>query len=477
MQVKQLGCFPMDADWKTLDAVAIAQAIRHRHCTATDVITAILARIEAENPARNCFTTITQQAAQKQAHTIDRHIEQGSPLGILTGVPFAVKNLFDIAGVTTLAGAKINADHPPAAKDATAIARLKQAGAVLVGALNMDEYAYGFVTENSHYGATPNPHDSSRIAGGSSGASAAAVAAGLVPLALGTDTNGSVRVPAALCGVYGLKPTYGRLSRAGTVLLSDSLDHIGIFARSVRDLATVMDLLQGEDIDDPVSTKHPPEPCLPQLNLGIRDVRVAVADGYFATGAQPEALAAVEELASVLGTVKRVTLPESDRAQAAAYMITATEGASQHLAALKLRPHDFDPATRDRFFAGALIPSQWYHQAQRFRSWYRNQLREVFQQFDIILAPTTPCSAPQLGQKNMDIAGKTVPVRSHLGRFTQPISFVGLPVLSVPIYPAGSLPLGVQLITSPYNEALLLRLASVLEREGIINHQSGMIQE
>ena len=459
----------MDADWKTLDAVAIAQGIRHRKTTAIDVITATLTQIEAENPSRNCFTTITREAAQKQAQVIHRNIEQGSPLGILTGVPFAVKNSFEIAGVTTLAGAKINADNSPATEDATAIARLKQGGAVLVGALNMDEYAYGFVTENSHYGVTPNPRDVSNIAGGSSGASAAAVASGLIPLALGSDTNGSVRVPAALCGVYGLKPTYGRLSRAGTVLLSDSLDQIGIFARSVRDLATVMDLLQGEDITDPVSTKHPPEPCLPQLNLGIRDVRVAVADGYFATGATPEALAVVEELARVLGTSQRVTLPESDRARAAAYIITASEGASQHLANLKSRPQDFDPATRDRFLAGALIPSQWYHQAQRFRSWYRDRLREVFQDFDIILAPTTPCVAPKIGQKTVNIGGKKIPVRSNLGRFTQPISFVGLPVLSVPIYPSGSLPLGVQIITSPYNEALLLRLASVLEREGVIS--------
>lgn len=458
------------ADWKTLDAVAIAQAIRHRKTTATDVITATLAQIEQENSSRNCFTAITQQWARKQAQIIDRNIEQGSPLGILTGVPFAVKNLFDIAGMTTLAGAKINEDNPVAQEDATAVARLKQAGGVLVGALNMDEYAYGFVTENSHYGATPNPHDPSRISGGSSGASAAAVAAGLVPLALGSDTNGSVRVPAALCGVYGLKPTYGRLSRAGTVLLSDSLDQIGIFTRSVRDLATVMDLLQGEDIRDPVSTKHPPEPCLPQLNLGIRDVRVAVADGYFAEGADPEALAVVEELARILGTNQRVTLPESDRAKAAAYLITASEGASQHLSALRSRPHDFDPATRDRFFAGALIPSQWYHQAQRFRSWYRDQLKQVFQKFDIILAPTTPCVAPKLGQKTVEIAGKNVEVRPHLGRFTQPISFVGLPVLSVPMYHSGNLPLGVQIIASPYNEALLLRLAKVLEQEGIINY-------
>jgi aspartyl-tRNA(Asn)/glutamyl-tRNA(Gln) amidotransferase subunit A len=238
------------------DAVAIAAAVREGKVSAVEVAKATLQRIAARDSELNCFTTVTAETALADAERIDREIAQGKNPGSLAGVPFAVKNLFDIAGLTTLAGAKINAENPRAIQDATAVARLKQAGAVLVGALNMDEYAYGFVTENSHYGATHNPHDLKRVAGGSSGGSAAAIAAGLVPLTLGSDTNGSIRVPAALCGVFGLKPTYGRLSRAGVTLFSSSLDHVGPFARSVRDIATAFDVLQGEDERDPVCTKR-----------------------------------------------------------------------------------------------------------------------------------------------------------------------------------------------------------------------------
>jgi amidase/aspartyl-tRNA(Asn)/glutamyl-tRNA(Gln) amidotransferase subunit A len=354
-------------------------------------------------------------------------------------------------------------------RDATAVARLKQAGAILVGALNMDEYAYGFMTENSHYGSTRNPHDLTRVAGGSSGGSAAAVAAGLVPLTLGSDTNGSIRVPASLCGIFGFKPTYGRLSRSGAFLFSASFDHIGPFARSVRDIATAFDILQGTDESDPICTKRPPEFCLPQLNRGIEGLRIAVAKEYFAQGAEPEALEAVAEVARALNVTASVTLPEAHRARAAAYMITASEGANLHFANLRSRPHDFDPATRDRFLAGALIPGNWYIQAQRFRQWYRDRVRELFQTVDIILAPTTPCVAPPLGQEKMVIAGQEVLVRPNLGLFTQPLSFIGLPVLSVPIHRPGYLPLGAQIIAAPYNEALILRVAAELETQGIVS--------
>ncbi|MBD0388498.1 MAG: AtzE family amidohydrolase, partial [Nostoc sp. C3-bin3] len=389
--------------------------------------------------------------------------------GTLAGVPFAVKNLFDIAGLTTLAGSKINAENPAATQDATAVAKLKQAGAVLVGALNMDEYAYGFVTENSHYGATHNPHDLQRVAGGSSGGSAAAVAAGLVPLTLGSDTNGSIRVPAALCGVFGFKPTYGRLSRAGVALFSSSLDHIGPFARSLQDIATVFDVLQGEDDRDPICTKRPPELVLPQLNQDISAIRIAIAADYFTKGAEPEALAAVQKIADAMEVTEYVTIPEAHRARAAAFVITASEGANLHLDKLRYRPQDFDSATRDRFLAGALIPSSWYLQAQRFRKWYRDRVREVFQNVDVILAPTTPISAPLIGQQTMILDGEEILVRPHLGLFTQPLSFIGLPVLSVPIQSQNVLPLGVQLIAAPYNEALILRVAAALEAKGVVS--------
>ncbi|MEA5567446.1 MULTISPECIES: AtzE family amidohydrolase [unclassified Anabaena] len=458
------------------DAVSIATAVRAGHVSAVEVTKAALARISERDRELNCFTAITTETALADAARIDQEIAQGNYPGLLAGVPFAVKNLFDIAGLTTLAGAKINAENPPATQDATAVAKLKQAGAVLVGALNMDEYAYGFVTENFHYGATRNPHDLQRVAGGSSGGSAAAVAAGLVPFTLGSDTNGSIRVPAALCGVFGFKPTYGRLSRAGVALFSSSLDHIGPFARSVRDISTIFDILQGEDNSDPVCTKRPRKPTLPQLNQDISGLRIAltkpaegIADDYFAQGANSEALAAVHEVANALDVNTYITLPEAHRARAAAFVVTACEGANLHLEKLRSRPQDFDPATRDRFLAGALIPSNWYLQAQRFRRWYRDRIRELFQQVDIILAPTTPIAAPLIGQQTMTLDRQEILVRPHLGLFTQPLSFIGLPVLSVPVQHPNCLPLGVQLIAAPYNEAFILQVASVLEAQGVVS--------
>ncbi|MBE9199964.1 MULTISPECIES: AtzE family amidohydrolase [unclassified Nodularia (in: cyanobacteria)] len=451
------------------DAVSIAAAVRIGDVSAVEVTQAALLRIAAQNHQLNCFTAITAETALIDAAKIDQEIAQGKNPGLLAGVPFAVKNLYDIAGLTTLAGSKINAENPPASQDATAVAKLKQAGAVLVGALNMDEYAYGFVTENSHYGATHNPHDLQRIAGGSSGGSAASVSAGLVPLTLGSDTNGSIRVPAALCGVLGFKPTYGRLSRAGVALFSSSLDHVGTFARSVKDIAIAFDLLQGEDQRDPVCTKRSPELCLPQLYQDISQIRMAIASDYFTQGASPEALAAVQKVAEALSVTDYVTIPEAHRARAAAFVITASEGANLHLDQLKSRPQDFDPATRDRFLAGALIPSSWYIQAQRFRRWYGDRLREIWQNVDIILAPTTPISAPLIGQKTMILDSEEILVRPHLGLFTQPLSFIGLPVLSVPVQLPDSLPLGVQIIAAPYNEALILRVAAILESQGVIS--------
>lgn len=452
------------------DAVSIAVAVRKGKVKAVEVTQAALQRIAARDRELNCFTTVITDAALADAEKIDHEVKQGNNPGLLAGVPFAVKNLFDVAGITTLAGAKINAENSPATQDATAVARLKQAGGILVGALNMDEYAYGFVTENSHYGATHNPHDLNRVAGGSSGGSAAAVAAGLVPLTLGSDTNGSIRVPAALCGVFGFKPTYGRLSRAGVALFSSSFDHIGPFARSVRDIATVFDVLQGEDERDPVCTKRPPVETRHGVSLqNIDGIRIAIAGDYFCKGANLEALAAVQKVADALHVTEYVSIPEAHRARAAAFVITACEGANLHLEKLRQRPQDFDPATRDRFLAGALIPSHWYMQAQRFRSWFRDRVREVFEKVDIIIAPTTPISAPLIGQQTMILDGEEILVRPHLGLFTQPLSFIGLPVLSVPIQRTNALPLGVQLIAAPYHEALILQVASVLETKGIIS--------
>ena len=449
------------------DAFDLAADIRARRTTAREVALSALQRIRARDPSLNCFTAILAESALREAEAVDSALAAGLEPGPLAGVPFAVKNLFDVAGLTTLAGSKINAGRPPAARDATVVARLRGAGAVLLGALNMDEYAFGFTTENSHYGPTRNPHDPTRVAGGSSGGSAAAVGGGLVPLALGSDTNGSIRVPASLCGVFGLKPTYGRLSRAGAALFGISFDHVGPLATSVRDLAIAYDVMQGPDPADPVCAGRAAEACLPRLTDGLRGLRIAVADGHFAARGEPEVFAAVDSVAKALGAVRRVTIPENDRARAAAMIITASEGTSLHMDDLKSRPMDFDPMTRDRFLAGALVPAALYVRAQRFRAWYRERVREIFRDVDVLLTPTTPFAAPKIGQETIAVAGLQVPTRPMLGLYTQPLSFIGLPVISVPVAGPGPLPLGVQLVAAPWNEGALFRIAAVLERDGV----------
>src|SRR3954451_24514700 len=261
-------------------ASEIAAAVADGTLSASAVIDAALARVAKDDRVLNAFTAVVAARARAKAKTVDAARAASRPLGPLDGVPFAVKNLFDIEGLPTLAGSKINRDRAPAARDATLIARLEAQGAVLVGALNMGEYAYDFTGENVHDGSSRNPHDPSRMTGGSSGGSGAAVGGGLVPLALGSDTNGSIRVPSALCGVFGLKPTFGRLTRAGSFPFVASFDHLGPVARSVGDLALAYDAMQGPDSDDPVATLRPAELTLPTLDDGVESLRIAVAGGH-----------------------------------------------------------------------------------------------------------------------------------------------------------------------------------------------------
>jgi AtzE family amidohydrolase len=449
-------------------AAGIAAAVRAGKASAVDVARATLAHIERRNPALNAFTDITRDRALAEAAAVDAAVARGEPCGPLAGVPYAVKNLFDIEGRVTLAGSKINRESAPAASDAMALRRLRAAGAVLVGALNMDEYAYGFTTENTHYGPTCNPHDPTRVAGGSSGGSAAAVAAGLVPLALGTDTNGSIRVPASLCGVFGLKPTYGRLSRSGGYLFVGSLDHIGPLARSAADLVLAYDAMQGPDAGDPVCAQRPVEPVAPLASLGIDGLRIAVADGYFTRPMADEARAAVQAVARALGAGMRVDIPEAGRGRAAAFLMTAIEGSLLHHADLRSRAADFEPLIRDRMLAGVLAPAQWLWQAQRVRRYVREHALKVFDRCDVIIAPCTPMSAPVIGTEWITLEGERMLARPNLGLFTQPVSFLGWPVAAVPVArAAGKLPIGVQVIAAPWREDLCLRVAAHLERIGI----------
>ncbi len=451
----------------TDSAHVIATAVQAGRKTAADTVEAALSQIATGDSRINAFTLVTAERARKRAEAIDRTLATGGKAGPLAGVPFAVKNLFDIAGAATIAGSRISAEDPPAQRDATAIRRLEAAGAILVGALNMDEYASGFTTENTHYGATRNPHDPTRLAGGSSGGSAAAVAAGLVPLSLGSDTNGSIRVPSALCGVFGLKPTYGRLSRAGTQIFAESFDHIGPIAGCVTDLALAYDAMQGFDATDAICAPVAPEPVTALAESGIGGLRIALGDGYFASRADARALAVAADVAQRLGTARRADLPEAARGWAASLVITLVEGSSVHLPRLRTRAHDFDPMTRDRFLAGALVPAELYLRAQRARRRYREAALRVFETIDVLVTPAVPFEAPVIGTDRICVAGESMDPRGALGLFTQPVSVIGLPALVVPIRTGDALPRAVQLVAAPWNEAALFRVARALEIEGV----------
>ncbi|MGD8206113.1 AtzE family amidohydrolase [Pantoea sp. FN0305] len=450
-----------------LSITQLQQALRKGELSAGEIAEATLAAIEQQNPRLNAWTTIVADRMRQQADRLDRLRREGQPLLPLAGVPWAAKNLFDVAGQRTLAGASLFSDRPPAERDAWAVDRLSQAGALLSGMLNMDAYAYGFTTENSHYGATRNPHDLQRIAGGSSGGSAAAVAAGLVHFSLGSDTNGSIRVPASLCGIFGLKPTFGRLSRHGTHPFVASLDHIGPFARSCEDLTRVYDALQGLDAEDAFQAKVAPQPALRQLEQGLEGLRCAVLGGYFQRFSNDDAQQAVATAAHALEAHELLELEEMDLARASAFIITAAEGGNRYLPALRSQPERFEPLSRERLLAGAMLPSAWYLQAQRFRRYFQQKVLTLFDDFDVLIAPATPCNATLIGQETMQINGQTLPVRASMGILTQPISFLGLPVTTVPLRTASGLPIGLQLIAAPFQEANCLRAARALEQMGI----------
>jgi AtzE family amidohydrolase len=449
-------------------ATAITAAFARGEVSAREIAAATLDRIAAHNPTLNAFTEVTATRAGAEADALDAARARGESAGQLAAVPYAVKNLFDIDGITTLAGAKLLAGNPPATADAVLVARMQSAGGLLAGALNMDALAYGFTTENTHYGVTRNPHDPARTAGGSSGGSGAAVAAGLVPIALGSDTNGSIRVPASLCGVFGLKPTYGRLPRTGSFPFVHSLDHLGPLASSVEDLALAYDVLQGPDATDPACVQRGIEPTTATLQRGLDGLRIGRLAGYFDDHAGPLARAASELAARALGSRGDIELPEVAAARAAAFVITAAEGGALHLAALRERPEDFEPLSRERLTAGALVPAAWVARAQQLRAWFREQALAAFRDVDLLIAPATPVAASLLGQETMDINGRVLPTRPSMGLLTQPISFIGLPVAVAPLWLNGAaLPIGVQLIAAPWREDICLRAASALQAAGV----------
>ncbi|MEE4453333.1 AtzE family amidohydrolase [Novosphingobium resinovorum] len=399
-------------------------------------------------------TRVLHDRARAEADAIDAMVAAGRDPGPLAGVPYGVKDLFDVCGLPTTAGSGLYADAAPAGADAEALARLTAAGAICVATLNMDEFAYGFATINAAYGTTRNPSDPSRLAGGSSGGSAAIVAAGLLAFSLGSDTNGSIRVPASLCGLYGLKPTHGDLPLGGVFPFAESFDDIGPFTRSVEDMALVWQVLAGRRVDGGRAD-------------GSGDFRVARLGGRFRENAEPVQLAAIDAIAP---DAPLVELPEIARARSAAFLITACEGGALHREALAGQAMAFDPQVRDRLIAGALLPEALYQEAQAFRADYCARIRALVADYDVLLAPATPTFAPAIADPRILIDGALSPARADLGIHTQPITFTGLPSLAVPLYRPGELPIGLQLIGRAGREADLFAFAAKLEADGITGY-------
>ncbi|MEO1292287.1 MAG: AtzE family amidohydrolase [Pseudomonadota bacterium] len=451
----------------TRTAADIARAVRAGTLSAREVAEDALGRIDALNPLLTAFTEVTHARMLGEADAVDALRQAGAPLRPLAGVPFAVKNLFDLAGVVTLAGSKLRQCATPASDDGPLVRRLVAAGALTGGALNMGEFAYDFTGENIHVGPSRNPHDPSRMTGGSSGGSGAAVAAGMVPLALGSDTNGSIRVPSAFCGIFGLKPTYGRLPRTGTFPFVDSLDHLGPMTRSVEDLALAFDAMQGADAGDPVCVSDAaPVPAMDALRFPPSGLRVARLGGWFRGQGEEETDVAADRVAEALGAGEEIEIEGAETARAAAFVITNVEGAALHLDDVRATPEAYDPFVCDRLRAGALMPGVHYVRAQRARRTFQAQLREVFRSVDLLIAPATPMVAPPIGAQTITLRGETVPLRPNIGVYTQPISFIGLPVVVCPVQTAGGLPCGVQLIAPAWREDLAIAAAHMLETTG-----------
>ncbi|WP_417600076.1 AtzE family amidohydrolase [Pararhodobacter oceanensis] len=437
----------------------IADAVKMGRKTAAEVVEQALSACAADSC--NAVTDLLADRARHRAAELDA---AGAPWGSLAGVPFVVKNIFDVEGVVTRAGSAATDGDAPAKRDAFAIRALEAAGAILVATTNMDEFAYGFSGENAHDGDTVNPRGvdvaaSGLSAGGSSSGSAALVASGAVPLALGTDTNGSARVPAALSGAVGLKPTYGRVSRQGVYPFAPSLDHVGLFTANVTDAKLAFDALDQFDDADPIAASGAIEKT--------RAPRYARLGGWFEGPLHEDVASAVQDACAILGAKAELTFDLAEEARAASFILTTAEGGRTHLRRLSRCPERYGALVRHRLTAGAMVPAAWTLQAQRLRRMASDQLAELHTSADILIAPATPCPAFPLGVADWEVDGVTLPIRLGIGMFTQALTLTGVPIIVLSRLGAASgLPVGVQLIAAPHAEANLFGAALQLEEAG-----------
>lgn len=448
----------------------LSAAIKAKALSPLDLTRAMLARIERHNPRLNAFLTVTPEEALRDAAEAEREIAAGHYRGPLHGIPLSVKDLFATRGTRTTAGSKILAEWVPAA-DATVVARLREAGAVLVGKTHLHEFAYGITNENPHYGPARNPWDPERIPGGSSGGSAASVAAGLCAGTLGTDTGGSIRIPSALCGLVGLKPTYGRVSRHGVVPLCWSLDHVGPLARCAADAALILQAIAGHDARDAASARVPLPDFSHRLGQGVRGLALGIPREFFFDRLDPEVRAAVEGALKVLeglgARLVPVSLPHARHVPAVSFGIQAPEAFAYHERTLRTRAHEYGADVRARLESGRYFAAAHYLKAQRARHLVFEDYRQAFQAVQAILTPTVPLPATLVGAATVTVEGKEVDVRGAMTRFARAFNATGLPAATVPCgFTAGGLPVGLQVAGGPFEEATVLQVAHAYEEAG-----------
>jgi aspartyl-tRNA(Asn)/glutamyl-tRNA(Gln) amidotransferase subunit A len=447
-----------------------AKLLRARKFSPVALVEAALARAERLQPRLNAFITLLADKARRDARRAEREIVHGRWRGPLHGIPISLKDNFWTRGVRTTAGSKILADFIPT-MDSTAARRLARAGAILIGKTNLHEFAYGVTTENPHYGAAHNPWALDRTPGGSSGGSAAAVAAGVGFASLGTDTGGSVRIPAALCGIVGLKPTYGRVSCWGVIPLSRSLDHVGPLARSVADVAILLDAIAGRDSRDPAA-KGPPAPDYRHgLERRPKRLRLGRPRDYFFEHLDPEVRAAVAAAARKLerlgARVEEVSLPHVAGSLELATQIALFEAAQFHFGEgyFPARAMEYGEDVRQRLEQGMATREADYRSALARRDAERQDFLAAFERVDAILVPAVPIPAPRIGAKSVRIGGKEETVRAALVRLNRPANSCGLPAISVPCgFTRAGLPMGLQLIGKPWDELRLLQIAHAYEQ-------------
>jgi aspartyl-tRNA(Asn)/glutamyl-tRNA(Gln) amidotransferase subunit A len=461
----------VDKSWiTTLSIEQLAPLLAKKKISPVEVLTEILRRVEQLNPILNAYATILPREALRQAVRAEREIMAGNYRGTLHGIPVAVKDNIWTAGIRTTAGSRILSNFVPES-DATAVHKLYKAGAVLVGKTNMSEFASGATNENGFLGPTRNPWDTTRITGGSSGGSAAVVAASMCFGALGTDTGGSIRIPAALCGIVGLKPTAGRVSRHGVVPLSISFDHVGPLARRVADAATLLSVISGYDHRDSLSVRKE----VPQFSAGlsrrIRKPSFGLPRAHFRDRLDPGVKKAIEAAAATFerlgGVIKEVSLPHVDEALDPAMKMEYAEAARFHEAAgfLPARAKEYGKPLRTRLRTGAKMLAVDYLKAQELRGVVRADFEAAFREVDAILTPTVPVPAPLLGSATVRVNSHAEPIRSALIGMNPAANFTGLPAISVPCgFTPEGLPVGMQLIGRAFEEKALLRLAYAYER-------------